>query len=220
MPQATQPVVGPAQYADGSPVNPRATRDGAQATQDAHGRYLEAVARGNVYSASTPVAGVAPGTALGTTASFCLYNPLNSGVALSVLRTSWAFLSGTLGAGFIAYCTNGVTGAQAGTIPTGTAMVPKNAQIGNGSTPKGLPLSGATVVTTAGGLLRPVWSLLPWLATTAIPVPMMVDDVAGEFEVLPGNIFCMHAVAGAGTSPLGVWGCTWEEYAIGVAQIG
>ena len=220
MPQATQPRIAPVNFGDGAWIDPRACRDGSAGVQDTHGRYLECVARGNVYAASTPVAGVAPGTALGTTASFCLYNPVGSGIALSVLKTSWAYVSGTLGAGFIAYCTTGVVGAQGVTVPTGTAMVPKNCQLGNGNTPKGLPLSAATVVTTAAGLLRPVWSLLPFLATTAIPIPQMVDEVAGEFEVLPGSVFCMHAIAGAGTSPLGVWGCTWEEYSIAASNIG
>ena len=221
MPQATQPKVLVTQFADGSSVDPRACRDGSAGVQDTHARYLEAVARGNVYSACTPVAGCAPGTALGTALSLCLYNPLNSGVGLSVWKVSWAYVSGTLGAGNIVYCTNNVAGAQAGTVPTGTAMVARNNQIGNGSTPKGLALSAATVVTTsATGILRPVWSIFPVLATTAILPAPMIDEVAGEYEVLPGNIFGAHEIGGAGTSPLGCWGICWEEYPIGVAQAG
>jgi hypothetical protein len=215
MPQATQPVVGPAIYADGSPVNPRACRDGSAGVQDTHARYLEAVLRGRVFTAGTPVAGCAPGTALGTAASFCLYNPLGSGYNAAILKTSMGYLSGTLGAGDIYYCCNGVVGAQGATAVTGTTNVIKNCLIGTAANAACTSWSAATVVTTVAGILRPVgWSQLPMLATTAIPVPMYMDEVAGEFVLTPGNIFVMHMVGGAGSSPLVTWGCTWEELPI------
>src|SRR2546429_6254491 len=50
--------VGPVVGADGTPVPLRGTRDAALVGQDAHGRFYEAVSRGNVWTIATPLAGI------------------------------------------------------------------------------------------------------------------------------------------------------------------
>src|SRR2546421_4820350 len=72
--------VGPVIGADGSPTPLRGARDGALVGQDAHGRYYEAVARGNVWTISTPTAGATVtanmvGSVASSNAIVGLYNP-------------------------------------------------------------------------------------------------------------------------------------------------
>src|SRR5689334_20707141 len=76
--------VGPITAADGSITQNRSGKYGEQIVGQVRGKYFEATSRGNVYNAQTAATGVAPGTALGTTAAFCLYNPANSGKRLVV----------------------------------------------------------------------------------------------------------------------------------------
>src|ERR1700675_1858043 len=65
---------------------------------EAHGRYQEMAIRG-LYHVVTPVAGVAPGTALSTTPPHILWNPPNSGVVGVLIRSQMSWISGTLGLG-------------------------------------------------------------------------------------------------------------------------
>src|SRR3989304_5665276 len=63
------------------------------------GRYYDAAIDGRLFHASTAATGVAPGTAIGTTAAFSLHNPLGSAVDLAILVASMAYISGPLGRG-------------------------------------------------------------------------------------------------------------------------
>src|SRR5690349_1111995 len=63
------------------------------------GPWYQAALSGYLYHAGTAATGVAPGTAIGTTAAFSLYNPIGSGVNLVVLSGRMGYVSGTLGAG-------------------------------------------------------------------------------------------------------------------------
>ena len=70
---------------------------------------------GKVFTASTAVAGVDHGATLSTAPPFCIYNPVGSGKNLVILAASMGYVSGTLGAGFIAYAGATVTAAPTGT---------------------------------------------------------------------------------------------------------
>jgi hypothetical protein len=154
------------------------------------------------------VAGVAPGTALSTTPPFCLYNPVNSGKNLVVLRTSLGYVSGTLGAGSLVYASNGA--AQPSAPTTGTALVVSINLLGSGGGGVGKAFQGSTLA-AAPLIIRPTYTLGAFLATTAAINPPLLDEVAGEFIVSPGGVFVMQAVAAAGTTPLMLFGCSWEE---------
>src|SRR3972149_305667 len=94
---------------------------GEEAVSQVHGPLYEQNRRGNVYMGATAVTGVAPGTAIGTTAAFALYNPLNSLFNLVVLKASMSYLSGTLGIGFVNWIYH-TAAVQAGAPGTGTAI--------------------------------------------------------------------------------------------------
>lgn len=182
-------------------------RTGEHIVSALHGHLYEQVKRGNVFSGVTAVTGVAPGTAIGTTAAFALYNPSNSGVDLVVLKASMSYLSGTLGIGFVNWIYHTAT-VQAGAAVTGTAITSVCLN-GSGRGAKGKPLTTATVV--AGTLTRPFGNLPPMLATSVLTPWRLDDDVDGALVVPPGAAVSLQATAAAGTSPLVIFGCTWEE---------
>jgi hypothetical protein len=175
--------------------------------QDVHGRLYEATYRGGVYVAS--VASVAPGTALATTnQAFCLYNPPGNPKAFSVLKVAYGYVSGTLGAGYLAYAYLPSTSSFA---PTGTAITPVSTLVGSSAVGTGKPYSGVSG-STAPSLLRPSqFSLGATLATTAAYPGPQVEYIDGEFLVLPGGFFFVTGVAAAGSTPLVSIGVTYEE---------
>ena len=190
----------------GQGIDLRVDETGANIVGDVHARYYESVARGNVYAAGTAATGVAPGTAIGTTAAFSLTNPLSSGVNLVVLKASMGYISGTLGAGTVHYLANVNTQLA---LPTGTAITAYNCLLGSARAAAGKPLTTATIASPL--ILRPAWSLTALVAATAVQPYTVVDELAGEFIIGPGATLSLHATAAAGSTPLVVYGMTWEE---------
>ena len=93
--EAEQLAIGPQTKSDGTYGFLRGNKGGALVTQQHHGKYYEQCARGNVYhgrSASTGIALIVPATTGGHPT---LWNPLGSGVNLSVMKVELAWLSGT-----------------------------------------------------------------------------------------------------------------------------
>lgn len=202
-----QKVVGQQTVTAGNTGEGAIANTGEQVVSQVHGPLYEQNNRGNVYMGVTAVSGVAPGTAIGTTAAFALYNPLNSGVKLVVLKASMSYLSGTLGIGFVNWIYH-TAAVQAGAAITGTAISVVQGN-GGGGAGKGKPLTTATVV--AGVLARPFGNLPPMLATSVLTPWRLDDDVDGALIVQPGGGVSLQATAAAGTTPLVIFGCLWEE---------
>jgi hypothetical protein len=196
--------VGPQIAADGTFPKSRATRDASSGVQDTHGHFQEAVGRGNVYTAVTGVAGVAPGTVLSTTPPFTLSNPLGSGVNLVVLVAEFLFISGTIGAGTVYYGVNNAPGQAA---PTGgTALTPINNIVGNTGAGKGKAAQGATIPAN----MTPFAPAFVFLGTVA-GSGVIKDLVDGAIVIAPGNYLSLQGVMAAGSSPLAGFSVTWEE---------
>lgn len=207
---------GLVQHADlaaGSSVeNYSFARNGGLKVAMSQAKYQDAVLRGKCFTGMTAVTGVAPGTSVGTTAAFSLYNPYGSGVYLSLLRVSMGLISGTLGAGTVLYVAN-LNSAAAAT--TGTAITVTNCLLGAGSTPQGKPLTTATLPATPT-VLRPFCSLTEMvIATTAVNNERIFEDVDGSIIIPPGMTLSLEGVAAAGSSPLVVYGVMWEEITVG-----
>lgn len=176
-----------------------------------YGKYYEAVSKGRVFGGATAAAGVAPGTAVGTTAAFALHNPLGSGVNLSVLQGSVGYVSGTLGAGLITWNAN-VDPQLA--LPTGTAITIRNMLLA-GTRGDGQGLAFTTATIAAPTIIRPAFMLDASLATTAgIGLGPLVDYVDGVIVVAPGGTVSLHGTAAAGSTPLVIFGCIWIEIPI------
>lgn len=168
---------------------------------------LEASLRGLAFVASVAVAGVAPGTALGTTVPFTLYNPKSSGKLLIPIEVSLGYVSGTLGAGTIAYVTSATITEAA---PAGTALTARSTKIGSSTAATGQ--AAVTVTVAANSLLvGPAFNLQASLASTAVAPYEVRDRCFGRFVITEGAYLGLQGIAAAGTSPLVMLGMSWVE---------
>jgi hypothetical protein len=202
--------VGPAFSATGSSPGYDQTFEehNAERVVQTRGKYGDATKRGFVYSGCTAATGVAPGTALGTTVPYALYNPSGSGKRLVVQKITMGLISGTLGAGVI-----WITGSAAGdAIPTGTTITPRNRDIGAPNASIATCLTTATITTNAAKMIGILCSLTEQVvATTALNNEVIAQDIDGEICI--ESLFAMHlcGTTAAGSSPLVVFCTTWEE---------
>jgi hypothetical protein len=194
--------------ADNTPVLGRFTKHNALSIADVAPHFYEYAIRGKAWYFHTAATGVAPGTAIGTTAAFALFNAKGSGVNVIVLLGSMGVISGTLGAGTIDWCTN-VNLAEA--VPTGTAITARPAQVG-GAAPGGAnALTTATLAATPnparvfGNLMQAV------VATTALNPFQIIDLVDGAIVIPPGGSVSLQATAAAGSTPLVVYSALVAE---------
>lgn len=200
-------------FARGTPGSGIVPREGQQLEQIvslAHGKYFEPSVRGFLFAACEQGSGVAPGTALGTTAFFVLYNPANSGFRLSVKKANVGYISGTLGAGTLYHC---VLNTLTQTAPSGgTLLTTQCADVGGGFTGVGVARVGATVVQPLA--YRPFVTLNAMLASTATNPIDLWEDLDGEIVLEPGTTYQMQAIAAAGSTPKLTVGVSWEEIPI------
>lgn len=204
--------VGVLAGATGAKMPFRASQEGALVVCDVGSRFAEASSRDQVFTACNAVAGVAPGTVLSTTPPFCLYNPVNSGKYLEIIRSGCGYVSGTLGAGSIVYAVG--SAAQSADPTGGTALVPLSGRIGGSD---GLTVAkaftGSTVAATPK-ILRPAFVMGAALASSVAFLSLASDPINGEILVAPGNFVCLQGLAAAGTTPLVVLSLTWRELPI------
>lgn len=175
-----------------------------------HGKFFDAAIDGRLFHAATPAAGVAPGTAIGTTAAFSLHNPLGSGLNVAIMVVSMGYISGTLGAGTVWHLINDEPTAAA---PTGTAIV-EEAGVVDDENPVPFGLTTATLA-AAPKIIRPFCSLTALLASTAAAPWPCKDEVQGAIVLSPGCTYSLHATAAAGSTPLVAFGVTFECIPLG-----
>jgi hypothetical protein len=202
--------VGPLNVSDGAVIPLRQNRDGALAVQCIHGDFFEGSYRNQQFTACTAVAGVAPGTALGTTPPFCLWNPANSGKAIVVVKAFMGYISGTLGAGTVVFAQSAVANNQPAAPTTGAALPVRSNYIGNAAAGVGIAYQGSTIAAVPL-IFRPAFMMGAAVITTPFQPCSAVDTNDGDILIAPGNVLCLQAVAAAGTSPLALFGMTWEE---------
>jgi hypothetical protein len=174
----------------------------------AHGKYFEAASRGTLINACEQGTGVAPGTALGTTAFFSLYNPVDSQKRLAIKKVSIGYISGTLGAGTLYHSVNNspTQAAPSG----GTLLANQCCDIGGaGIGSVGAARVGSTVAQPVA--FRPLCLLTAELASSANQIQKITDDVDGEIVLEPGTSYQLQAVAAAGSTPKLTVGVNWEE---------
>jgi len=185
----------------------RVTDRGGLGTADVAAKWYSLVNEGNVFRGQTAAAGVAPGTSAGTTAAFSLYNRVGSGVKLVVLEFSMGYVSGTLGAGYIAITANTNLNAAA---TTGTAITAVNADLSGATGAVGQPLTTATIPATPT-LIGPLFGLGASLASTAVAPWHVSREIGGSIVVSPGATVSLQGIAAGGSSPLVAFGAVWQE---------
>jgi hypothetical protein len=174
---------------DGTIQPLRLTRKGALAATDAHGRYQEAVLRGNAYflsaSAATPTAftGGAGGTPL-----IGVMNPTGSGKALVFLAASTTITAVPSAAGVV----DSELWAGTSVLPTGTATAPTNmaTQQSTGSISKGFvntAMTSSTAINLVTGLSAFWWAT----AAAGAIASTGIIDLAGITVAIPGVLVAL-----------------------------
>ena len=198
--------VGPQASSDGAQATARMDKTGALCMTQSHGGYTEAAYRGVIMEAANAIAGVAPGTTLTTTPPICIWNPPSSGKNLSILKASMGYVSGTFGAGSILLA---AVLSQTTVPTTGAELTPMCSLLGM---PRGVGrvFTGSTLASVPQ-IIRPIFSFGAILATSVFQPSDCVDVLDGSIVVTPGTVLCMQGLATAGTTPLALFGFTWEE---------
>ena len=201
---------GPVVAQDNSYPELRGGRTGEMMAADTHGRYQEAVYRGNVFS--VPFAAAALAAASATAAgAFLLNNPIGSGKNLVLLDCETVVTAFTV----VATGTGIIMGALIN--PTfsalGTPVVPTCNLIGspNASVARGYPSGTYAVlpsVTPPG--LRVLGGLYEDLAASSF-VAYMKDEIAGVVIVAPGNAINIYGLGGTPADVTIAATITWEE---------
>jgi hypothetical protein len=173
-------------------------------------KYLLPFLRGKLFVAGDGGAGIAVGTALGTTAMLSLYNPAASTVKLVICKVWAGYVSGTLGAGALWHAcnpSNTQTAPSAGTLVTS----PQNLDLANAAVATGVVRYGA--VTVASGTV----GLAPFVSLVAAPASLapLDEDIDGLFTVDPGTSYQVQAVAATGTNPKVSLAVAWLEWPSG-----
>jgi hypothetical protein len=172
---------------------------------DAHPRYLDAVRRGNVYSAAMQAVAAASVT---LTASACLTvtNPVGSGKNLALLELLCLICNPPAGVSVVSlYGLLGGTAAVTHTTPilAGAAGF-QNMLTGQAGSTKTLVDSVATV--PAPGALRPVAASV--VTTTNAFSPYIKDQIDGALIIPPGGFVSFGAL----TTAMNILATlTWEE---------
>ena len=203
-------VRGPLFGSTGTPSPFTADLSGAQRVTDAHGRYAEAVRRGNVYQLS--VAGGAASAftgGAGGTPLIGLMNPLASGKQLEILGVAIATRVAASAAGTVTFNLWGGVSAN----PTGTQTNPTNllTLTAAGSVARGFSNTALTG-STAIGLVLPVAHYYWATAASAFAAPAFYE-IGGLVNVQPGNLIALGGSAALTSATFDV-ALVWEEVAL------
>jgi hypothetical protein len=211
--------IGPHTQADGfSPGPTRIARQGAGVVTDAHARYCEAAARGQMFSLllAATTTGVAAGQLTGAAAAastqFALLNPANSGKNLVLVKFGMGVISGTPGAGPLFHGYLPTVSSITAASPGGTI---RSNILGVVGSSVAIPWVSAGGSALTGGQAPVTFRVADFSATnTAQAIAnghvRAIEEIAGEIVVPPGSGW-LPLWGAAGTSLLNGYSITWEE---------
>lgn len=160
-----------------------------------------------VFEANTATAGTGPGTSIGTSAAFTLYNPKTSTRNLVVQEINMAYVSGTLGSGIVYLCANTNPAANA---PTGTSITPVSTSIGSGASAQAQAFTAATLPASPT-VVKALWTITPMTASSVFQPFILEEMTYGRYVILPGCALSLEAVGANGSNPKAVFNMTWVE---------
>jgi hypothetical protein len=215
-------VVGPQVKADGSLIQPRLGNAAEVVVQQDHGKYLEAVYRGQVFSLSSVTAGVVPAAAnvspLAATTGAPLVgivNPVTSGKIAVIMRVVFGIQSSgalAVNPGIPVYnVLSSVLTTQVGTVPFNNRLLAVGGSAMIGLVNQALTGQSPAVVWTVYRAMS-TGSLSGNVAASTVPWAVAQEDLDGEIIVLPGAAFGI-AVAAAATAVNVTSALIWEEIA-------
>lgn len=174
---------------------------------DIYGELYNSALNAMVFEANTATAGTGPGTSIGTSAAFTLYNPKTSTRNLVVQEINMAYVSGTLGSGIVYLCANTNPAANA---PTGTSITPVPTLIGSAATAQAQAFTASTLPASPT-VVRALWTLTPMTASSVFQ-PFVLEEITyGKYIILPGCALSLEAVGANGSNPKAVFSMSWVE---------
>lgn len=206
---------GPRIQADGVTDGPlRVERQGGLVVTDAHGHFHVGAFRKQIFSvtlnatSSTVAAGNIVAAAAAASTQFALWNPVSSGVNLSLLKFGMGVISGTPGGGSLFH------GVIVDSIPTIAATGTARNHFVNGPAANAKFMASAAGAALTGGsapqLLRVAdFSQTATAAATAATVKA-VELLDGDIVLPPGTGW-VPLWSTAGTTLLNTYSITWEE---------
>ena len=183
-------------------------------TSSVHGDFYDSNSRGNIFRACSATAGIAPGTALATTAqALVIYNPVDSGVNVNILRLAHAFVADIYGLGIWVIANYSVLSPNTNIAPGGTSLVVSRA---DGGVQAGKALAWSAATCTAAPILAEAldWEgVLDGTGATQVG-SSRIFDFNGTLVQKPGTGCVMTFIGGGGTTPLVCVSAKWEEIPI------
>lgn len=203
---ALNPTQGVRKLGGGAETNPRANTSGEMATGAAHGTWLEAIRQGNLWTISTPTAGitVTANMLVSVASANCivgLYNK-SAGKNLHITRAEIVVASAATATAFV-WAYNPPT--QLAVTPTGVALATNHNLLTTGASPSAvafngsIPVSGAAVTT----LFRPI-------VVAAINTGINVEEFDDDLWVPPFGFLGIFGTT-VTTSTVVNASMTWEE---------
>lgn len=207
---------GVVQNTDSQTVNLSAGHQGDLLVSDVHAKHGNAAARGNLFFASSPLAGsVVPLSAANQVVKFALWNPIGSGKNVELHDFSWQqFGTGTeivtqIGLAFQTAVSSGVPSAQT----TKGVGGPFNAQLGLG---QASVCTFWTVMTMANPAIGNGYQHF-WLFNTPLATTATSNSGVYSFDgkiIMPPDTICTPVAALTGTEIEACMTLTWAEWPI------
>jgi hypothetical protein len=210
-----QAQVGPSTLNDGnSTATRRFGRQNDLIVSELHGKYYEQNVRGNVFkglSASTGIALIVPATTGGHPT---LWNPLGSGVVLSICRLMLTYVSGANAPTALEWASTLGAGAAAATgspILTATLVAPTPGMVGGSGKSKALWAPTVNTFTAAPLFFEPAGISLDTMVAASTNAPFTITvDYDGLLPIAPGNALSLCSQAATTTALFQVM-VVWEE---------
>jgi hypothetical protein len=195
--------VGIQNLQDGINFQFRQGKSGEVITKQSHATFYEAVYRGNVYVAVTPLAGFTFVSGFSTNCPLAIWNPSNSPKNLVLQRFEYSLISGTAPSGPLMW---GKT-SQGSTALGGTAIAPVNCLIGNvANNSVAFCATGAGAVVVTPTLVRMTGINFP----SPVKTVTIFQEINGELIITPGNALAI-AANNTGSSDKSILSLVWEE---------
>lgn len=197
----------------------RADRLGALVTANSRGNYAEAASRGQIFSGMTAIAGttiVAANNspiAAAAASAFSLWNPMNSGKNLEILKTIILPISGTPGVGswVYNYATSQTITATKNNGGTASAA-PFPHRISTDASVASVFTQTALTASTLQAIHRPICTIFGGAIAATSPT-YFLDMADGDLVVPPGGLLSVASPA-TGTTFVVVIAMEWLEVAI------
>jgi hypothetical protein len=205
--------------AEGTPADARLSRIGATIIGDGQGKYYEQASRGLIFSAgltawtSTVAAGNIIGAAAAASTQFAIWNPVNSGKNISILKFGVYPISGTAPIPAVFHSISKTAPTIATSVAATYGWFASNYAGGAVGSVAGVLASQGGAALTGSSVLTIVRAADLYItAGTAANLQggKVVEYVDGDIVIPPGTCW-VPTWAAAGTTFLGGYSVTWEE---------